>query len=689
MSGSSWKWRRICCMIPTIFLVIISFFTLGFLLLLIYIDKFKPFTTHPVLSYILVAMISISSAWILANILTPFKIIKEIILPNKKKSREELKKDVELMQSCIMGLDAFNGKRQSRLVIVLDALESIYESDRLISLLESINVYFINCSPINSNRLVSPSFVIIITLDPHHHITSKSQEYLKTLIHLPFYLQNSQLRRVKIAKQVVSKTDRRSSTHSLMDAIAAAPIPQPKSNASNSLLRTKVKRESLLKSTDSVISLSTHPGESLIKVLLTDDYFSDVNPKSIRRIMNIVYIVGRLLKAFNLDFDWHRLTTWINITEQWPLRATALITYWEIFENKYNDDALPLKSIYDKVANFLPQDLVASSFDNDEKKLIIFLSYHNNSLTLGDLKTFAPFTINLDPYLKKHLQEAWATINLLPTSTTSNRSQPLSTPPSKCSNSFHLSNLSVDDVVALLKRIDSFDTSNIEKYAKIIKENNINGKVLIKCSQNDLNELRDVLGFSFGDWLLFKNLVTEATRVKNSFSPKHWQPSSPCHQGFFQLPTNLEKQVTMEETALASTVLTNSPIEEEPVDTPNGNQNKEVGVFYIGNTVNDGARMSPSVSFGEGDKIPSTQSQNSEQYNHVYNLMFYYNLLKNVVVFSDHVIEMGLEPNENTPLVSPSKQSYTSSSSSTATSSSRSRYPLERQSNLGPSDSNV
>lgn len=32
--------------------------------------------------------------------------------------------------------------------------------------------------------------------------------------------------------------------------------------------------------------------QDLTKMLLTDDYFSDVNPRSMRRLMNVVYITG-------------------------------------------------------------------------------------------------------------------------------------------------------------------------------------------------------------------------------------------------------------------------------------------------------------------------------------------------------------------------------------------------------------
>jgi ankyrin repeat-rich membrane spanning protein len=39
--------------------------------------------------------------------------------------------------------------------------------------------------------------------------------------------------------------------------------------------------------------------------------------------------------------------------------------------------------------------------DRDERKFDIFLTYHRSSLLVSDLKIFLPFTINLDPYIKK------------------------------------------------------------------------------------------------------------------------------------------------------------------------------------------------------------------------------------------------------------------------------------------------
>ncbi len=44
-------------------------------------------------------------------------------------------------------------------------------------------------------------------------------------------------------------------------------------------------------------------------------------------------------------------------------------------------------------------------FDRDEKKFNIFLKYHRSSLQVADLRIFLPFTINLDPHIKRVIKE--------------------------------------------------------------------------------------------------------------------------------------------------------------------------------------------------------------------------------------------------------------------------------------------
>lgn len=63
-------------------------------------------------------------------------------------------------------------------------------------------------------------------------------------------------------------------------------------------LPTARKNSRKLKMSESIASsigsnLNTVVGaHDLTKMLLTDDYFSDVNPRSMRRLMNVVYVTG-------------------------------------------------------------------------------------------------------------------------------------------------------------------------------------------------------------------------------------------------------------------------------------------------------------------------------------------------------------------------------------------------------------
>lgn len=60
-----------------------------------------------------------------------------------------------------------------------------------------------------------------------------------------------------------------------------------------------------------------------------------------------LFLLGRLLKAFQIDFNWYHLASWINITEQWPFRTSWLILHYDMCEESL-DDNMSLKSLYDK-----------------------------------------------------------------------------------------------------------------------------------------------------------------------------------------------------------------------------------------------------------------------------------------------------------------------------------------------------
>lgn len=61
------------------------------------------------------------------------------------------------------------------------------------------------------------------------------------------------------------------------------------------------------------------------------------------------FFTVRLLKAFQIDFSWYRLSSWINLTEQWPLRASMIVLEHDQAGENF-DDSMSLQAVYDKYA---------------------------------------------------------------------------------------------------------------------------------------------------------------------------------------------------------------------------------------------------------------------------------------------------------------------------------------------------
>lgn len=66
-----------------------------------------------------------------------------------------------------------------------------------------------------------------------------------------------------------------------------------------------------------------------------------------------------------------------------------------------------------------------------------------------------------------------------------------------------LSQLTVDGLLSLLKEIDELEPT-YAKLAEALQKNAISGRVLLHC---DLNELKSLLGLSFGHWEIFRLLI--------------------------------------------------------------------------------------------------------------------------------------------------------------------------------------
>ncbi|RLU26571.1 hypothetical protein DMN91_000367 [Ooceraea biroi] len=612
-STTTWKWRHLCCL-PYIVIFEFCFCSLliGISVLTVYlidISSDEPTIDRVTAHIIMITIALILAISIIANLYTWSRTLQALVFSQRRHLQRSISKletlksegfiqslraEVSLMTEMVKCLDSFMAQ-QSRLVIIVDGLDSC-EQDKVLLVLDAIQALF------SDNGY---PFVVILAIDPH--IIAKAVEvnsrrlftesnigghdYLRNMVHLPFYLQNSGLRKVKVAQQTAQYYKKTAWTEAeeSVTYTASNTMHHSVSNRrlstesaimnSNEKLKPQARKGSRkLRLSESIASsigsnLNRLGGaQDLNKMLLTDDYFSDVNPRSMRRLMNVVYVTGRLLKAFQIDFNWYHLASWINITEQWPFRTSWLILHYDMYEENLEDN-MSLKSLYDKVRPQIPvlkevQPLL--EMDRDERKLDVFLTFHRSSLLVSDMKIFLPFTINLDPYIKKkikeeqqsveedfpykqggiwhsHAADQWAphrgTLTNRYTKLAKQSSQGSVPPTPSWAYQPHfewqaptwvapmhpmppmepvpkplfatttlppeiletkLSSLSVSGVCDLIDKIESLNPAQTLMYKQVIKDNNINGRVLLHC---DLQELKKVFKMAFGDWELFRMMI--------------------------------------------------------------------------------------------------------------------------------------------------------------------------------------
>lgn len=439
VSAPSWRWRRLCC-IPNFFIALLSLMCIlsGLILLLLYLmpkenDSYKiAAETRAVFKTVLITIASVIAVIILSNLFTWVRIVAAVCIShqrriqhnlshldsNEKSHLEAVKTEVESVSNMVRCLDSFLGQ-QTRLVVIVDGLDSC-EQEKVLRILDAVHLLFSH---------PSAPFITILAIDPHiiiraieanihrvfHNSSISGQDYLRNIVHLPFYLQNSGLRRVKAAQQAATQSAKRMTSYWNEEKECATSIRKasvsslsiPDAFRKNRKGNHKLKASESMASSISNLHRMVAGAQDLTKVLLMDDYFSDVNPRSMRRLMNIVYVTGRLLKAFNIDFNWYHLASWINITEQWPYRTSWMIMYYERYDAEL-EDSVPLRVIYEKVKPFIPscRELEPMiDLDHDERKFEVFLSFHSGTLLMNDMKVFLPFTINLDPFIRKTIQE--------------------------------------------------------------------------------------------------------------------------------------------------------------------------------------------------------------------------------------------------------------------------------------------
>jgi ankyrin repeat-rich membrane spanning protein len=198
-------------------------------------------------------------------------------------------------------LDSFY-EQQTRLVAVVDGLDSA-EQEKVLQIMDAVSILF--------NEPNAP-FIVLLAIDPHiiaRAVDSNSQRvftdgpisghsYIRNIVHLPFYLQNAAVNRAKVAQQWAARrpddsaltVSRRLSSESTGGDRLKAPSNSRKGSTNTRRLWSSESVASSMASNLNRAGMGMEAGHK--GLLLTDDYFSDVNPKSLRRLMNVMHITG-------------------------------------------------------------------------------------------------------------------------------------------------------------------------------------------------------------------------------------------------------------------------------------------------------------------------------------------------------------------------------------------------------------
>ncbi|XP_063352386.1 kinase D-interacting substrate of 220 kDa B isoform X4 [Pelmatolapia mariae] len=417
------KWKKTCC-VPSfiLFTVVLACLVTGMALLAV----FKVDGENRTVNAVLIAIGSVVGLALLLNCRMWWQVTDSVLNSQRKrlhsaanrmhKLKSEgfmkvLKHEVELMARMAKTIDGFT-QHQTRLAVVIDGLDSC-EQDKVLQMLDTVRVLF-----------SKGPFISIFASDPHIIIKAINQnlnsvlrdsninghDYMRNIVHLPVFLNSrglSSARKMCTAAPTNGdattadagwheELDRKLSQHSLGELTKFG--SKTTLNRRETYRRRQVQR-----------SVTRQMSFDLTKLMVTEDWFSDISPQTMRRLLNIVSVTGRLLRANQISFNWDRLASWINLTEQWPYRTSWLILYLE--ETDGVPDHATLKTIYERVSKNIPTTKDVEpllEIDGDVRSFEVFLSSRTPVLTARDIRTFLPCTVNLDPKLREIIADVRA-----------------------------------------------------------------------------------------------------------------------------------------------------------------------------------------------------------------------------------------------------------------------------------------
>ena len=450
------RWKRCCCCVPTfvVFLIILAIGMIGLVFFKVYGTD-----TNSVITGVEIASASIVGVAVLVHLPTLCSILYSLVFSQKKRItvvatqlglKEEgfihaLKQEVELLTDLVNCVDGFT-RHQTRIAILIDGLDNS-EQSKVLQLLDSVNLLFTD---------PDASFIILMALDPRVIIRAIDQsfssilreshisasDYLKSIVQLPFYLPEpkSNYTGVLSSAVVTLLEDMRGNLNQGLSDRASLTVDDLEWDGEMLEVndeQRRVPRE--MYNCNGGVSSRVHPDLELHSSMLYEvretDHCLDHqklldreleleerrrlsadlaqvlvdneagNPFGVKRLMNVVSLTGRLLRARGIEYSWKRLAAWVSLVDGWPYKTSWLVLLIEDSNTRLQDH-VSLKDLYEATLSAMPViNEVDCAVDGDPVYFETFLASHHPFLSTSDVRRFLSCTIHLDPSLRRQMVE--------------------------------------------------------------------------------------------------------------------------------------------------------------------------------------------------------------------------------------------------------------------------------------------
>uniref|UniRef100_A0A3Q1IG79 KAP NTPase domain-containing protein n=1 Tax=Anabas testudineus TaxID=64144 RepID=A0A3Q1IG79_ANATE len=491
------KWRKTCC-VPSfvLFALTVGCLITGVALLAI----FKVDPENLTVNAVLIAMASVVGLALLLNCRTWWQVADSVLNSQRKrlhsaannlhKLKSEgfmkvLKHEVELMSKMAKTIDGFT-QNQTRMAVIIDGLDAC-EQDKVLQMLDTVRVLF-----------SKGPFISIFASDPHIIIKAINQnlnsvlrdsninghDYMRNIVHLPVFLNSRGLSTAKKLCMAAPNNGEVLSAEGWHEDI-------DRKISQNSLGPDQAKFGSRNALNRRVTGL-----QQVIRLFLHN--------------FSAPCLTGRLLRANQIVFNWDRLASWINLTEEWPYRTSWIILFLE--ETDGVSDQVALKTIYERISKNIPTTKDVEpllEIDGDIRSFEVFLSSRTPVLTARDVEMFLPCTVNLDPKLREIIADVRAAREQMHMGGVTYPTLPVQEAVPRPHSGYGQQSAACSPSGSFPGSLppqphSAYFSGMTGPQHPFYNRANINGRVLSQCN---LDELKKEMEMNFGDWQLFKGMV--------------------------------------------------------------------------------------------------------------------------------------------------------------------------------------